>query len=66
MPIALFMVLGGHAAGFYFLGEQFVYIGTPPELSKFMSNLPGSVFNLILLLGLIYLLIRRVSVARVR
>ncbi|MGB9904032.1 MAG: respiratory nitrate reductase subunit gamma, partial [Desulfotomaculales bacterium] len=66
MHIALFMVLGGHAVGFYFLGEQFVYLGMSPELSKFMSNLLGSVFGLIVLAGLIYLLVRRAAVERVR
>lgn len=66
MHMALFMVLGGHAVGFYFTGQQFVYLGMSPELSKYLSNLLGSIFGLILLLGLIYLLVRRVSLTKTR
>lgn len=66
MHMALFMVLGGHAVGFYFIGHQFVYLGMSPELSAYMSNLLGSVFGLVLLLGLIYVLVRRVLLVKTR
>lgn len=66
MHVALFFVIGGHIMGIYFLGKQFVYVGMSEALSEHMSELLGTVFGLVLLAGLLYLLYRRVTVDKVR
>ncbi|MDK2888576.1 MAG: nitrate reductase gamma subunit [Thermoanaerobacter sp.] len=66
MHIALLNVIGGHVVGFYFLGKQFVYLGASEALSTYLSNLLGTVFGIILLAGLLYLLYRRIAIDKVR
>lgn len=66
MHIGLFSVLGGHMVGIYFLGKQFVYIGMSEGLSEYMSNLLGITFGIIMFCGLLYLLYRRMAVAKVK
>lgn len=66
MHIALFSVIGGHLTGIYFLGKQFIYIGMSPELSKEMSALLGTSMGLIMFAGLVYLLFRRFTIAKVK
>ncbi|MGB9803320.1 respiratory nitrate reductase subunit gamma [Desulfofundulus sp.] len=66
MHVALLNVIGGHVVGFYFLGKQFVYLGTSEALSKYLSNLLGTVFGIIMLAGLLYLLYRRLTIDKVR
>jgi len=64
--VALFMILGGHVMGIYFLGRQFMYIGLSAALSEHMSELLGTTFGVIALIALFYLLYRRVAVDKVR
>lgn len=64
--VALFSVLAGHLLGIYTLGMEFTYIGAAPSLSMFFSDLLGTVFGLLLLLALLYLLWRRVTINEVR
>jgi len=69
MHFALLNILGGHIVGFGFLGEQFALIpglGISPELSKEMSNLLGTIFGIVLFLTLLYLLIRRLTLTKVK
>ncbi|GAB6179277.1 sulfate reduction electron transfer complex DsrMKJOP subunit DsrM [Desulfotomaculum defluvii] len=67
MHIALFSVLGGHVLGIGTLGLQFYYIGlTSAELSEYLSNLLGTSFGIIMLLGLFYLLYRRMAINEVK
>ena len=66
MHMALFTAIGGHLVGFYFLGKQFIYIGMSETLSEQMSNLLGTTMGLVLFAGLVYLLIRRMSIPKVK
>lgn len=67
MHIALFSVLGGHLVGIGTLGLQFYYIGlTSAELSEYLSDLLGTSFGVLVLLGLFYLLYRRMAVNEVK
>ncbi|AEF95497.1 Nitrate reductase gamma subunit [Desulfotomaculum nigrificans CO-1-SRB] len=67
MHVALFFILGGHVMGIGLLGLQFYYIGlTSPELSEYLSNLLGTSFGVLLLVGLLYLLYRRMAVNEVK
>lgn len=67
MHVALFSILGGHVMGIGFLGLQFYYIGlTSEHTSEYLSNLLGTSFGVVLLLGLLYLLYRRLSINEVK
>jgi len=66
MHIALFSVIGGHVVGIYFLGRQFVYLGMSASLSENMSAVLGTSMGLLMLVGLLYLLIRRFTVTKVK
>ncbi len=66
MHFALLNILGGHIVGFAFLGEQFKYIGTSPELSRHLSELLGTSFGLIIWVCLLYLLYRRIAIEQVK
>ncbi|MFZ5597224.1 MAG: respiratory nitrate reductase subunit gamma [Bacillota bacterium] len=66
MHIALFMAIGGHVVGIYFLGKQFIYLGVTETMSENLSVLLGTSAGLLLLAGLLYLLIRRVSIPKVK
>ncbi|TYO96514.1 respiratory nitrate reductase subunit gamma [Desulfallas thermosapovorans] len=69
MHFALLNVLGGHIVGFGFLGEQFALIpglGITPELSRELSDLLGSIMGIALFVGLLYLLIRRFTLEKVK
>ncbi|MHB8916808.1 MAG: respiratory nitrate reductase subunit gamma [Desulfocucumaceae bacterium] len=66
MHIALFSVIGGHLVGIYFLGKQFVYLGMSEHLSEQMSALLGTSMGLLMFAGLIYLLVRRMSITKVK
>ncbi len=66
MHMALFAVIGGHLTGIYFLGKQFIYIGTSENLSEQLSALLGTTMGLIMFAGLLYLFYRRFAVAKVR
>lgn len=69
MHFALLNILGGHIVGFGFLGEQFALIpglGITPELSREMSDLLGTVFGILLFVALLYLLIRRLTMEKVK
>jgi len=66
MHMALFGAIGGHLVGIYFLGKQFVYLGMSEHLSEQMSALLGTSAGLALLAGLVYLLIRRLTVQKVK
>ncbi len=66
MHFALLNIIGGHIVGFAFLGEQFKYIGTSPELSTELSNLLGTSFGIIIWVCLLYLLYRRLAVNEVK
>ncbi|MFZ5651867.1 MAG: respiratory nitrate reductase subunit gamma [Bacillota bacterium] len=66
MHMALFAVIGGHAMGIYFLGKQFVYIGMSASLSEQMSAVLGTLMGLVMFAGLLYLLIRRITITKVK
>lgn len=67
MHIALFSILGGHVMGIGLLGLQFYYIGlTSAHTSEMMSNLLGTSFGIVVLLGLLYLLYRRMAINEVK
>nr|WP_207754827.1 respiratory nitrate reductase subunit gamma [Desulforadius tongensis] len=66
MHIALLNIIGGHIVGFAFLGEQFKYIGTSAELSKYLSNVLGTSMGIIIWVALLYLLYRRLAVNEVK
>lgn len=67
MHVALFFIIGGHLLGIGLLGRQFAYIGlTSVETSEMLSNMMGTVFGVILLLALCYLLYRRITINEVR
>lgn len=67
MHVALFFILGGHVMGIGLLGLQFYYIGlTSEHMSEYLSNLLGTSFGIILLLGLFYLLYRRMTINEVK
>lgn len=66
MHISLLNIIGGHVVGFYFLGKQFIYIGMSEQMSEQASNLLGTTFGIIMFFGLLYLLFRRMSIAKVR
>lgn len=66
MHIALLSIIGGHVLGFTFLGEQFKYIGTTPELSVYLSDLLGTTMGVVIWVALIYLLYRRLAIAEVK
>lgn len=66
MHVALLAIIGGHVLGFAFLGEQFQYIGTTPELSVYLSDLLGTTMGIIIWFALIYLLYRRLAVTEVK
>ncbi|MEG6522809.1 respiratory nitrate reductase subunit gamma [Desulfotomaculum sp. 1211_IL3151] len=67
MHVALFSVLGGHVVGFGTLGLQFYYIGlTSAELSTYLSDLLGTSMGILVLLGLFYLLYRRMAINEVK
>lgn len=66
MHMALFGAIAGHLVGIYFLGRQFVYIGMSAELSENMSSILGTSAGLALLAGLLYLLIRRLTIQKVK
>ncbi|QNB46038.1 nitrate reductase [Thermanaerosceptrum fracticalcis] len=64
--IGLFLALGGHLVGIPFEGKQFVYLGTSVEVSKELSHILGSVAGIFMFVGLIYLLIRRLTILEVK
>lgn len=66
MHMALFAIIGGHVMGIYFLGRQFVYIGMSASLSEQISAIMGTSMGLVIFAGLLYLLIRRITVTKVR
>lgn len=67
MHMALFAILGGHVMGIGLLGLQFYYIGLTSEAtSEMLSNLLGTSMGIIVLLGLLYLLYRRLSINEVK
>lgn len=66
MHFAMLNIIGGHIVGFAFLGEQFKYIGTSPELSTQMSELLGTTFGIVIWVCLLYLLYRRVAINEVK
>ncbi len=67
MHIALFSILAGHVMGIGLLGRQFALIGlTTEEMSEYLSSLFGTSFGILILLGLLYLLYRRVSINEVK
>ncbi|WP_066634112.1 respiratory nitrate reductase subunit gamma [Desulfolucanica intricata] len=66
MHFALLNILGGHIVGFYFLGKQFVYIGMSESMSEAASNLLGTTFGIIIFFALLYLLYRRLAIAKVK
>ena len=67
MHIALFFIIGGHVMGIGLLGRQFAYIGlTSVEMSEQLSNLFGTSFGILILIGLLYLLYRRMAINEVK
>lgn len=67
MHMSLFAILGGHVMGIGLLGRQFYYIGlTSAETSEYLSNLLGTSMGIAVLLGLFYLLYRRMSINEVK
>ncbi|MTI80649.1 MAG: respiratory nitrate reductase subunit gamma [Firmicutes bacterium] len=66
MHFALLNIIGGHIVGFAFLGEQFKFIGTSPELSKQLSDILGTSMGILIFVTLIYLLYRRLSITEVK
>lgn len=64
--ISLAFILIGHFFGITFLGHQFTVLGATPEQSERLSVLFGTVAGICLMIGLLYLLIRRVSSPTVR
>ena len=66
MHIALLSIIGGHLMGIYFLGKQFVYIGTTEALSESLSSLMGTTFGIIIFIALLYLIYRRIVIQKVR
>ena len=66
MHFALLNIIGGHVVGFYTLGLQFTYIGMSAEMSENASSLLGTSFGIIILFALIYLLYRRLALAKVK
>lgn len=67
MHMSLFAILGGHVMGIGLLGLQFYYIGlTSAETSEMLSNVLGTSMGIVVLLGLIYLLYRRMAINEVK
>ncbi|WP_031514270.1 respiratory nitrate reductase subunit gamma [Desulfofalx alkaliphila] len=66
MHFALLNIIGGHIVGFAFLGEQFKYIGTSVDLSKYLSDLLGTSMGIIIFVALVYLLYRRLVIEEVK
>lgn len=67
MHMSLFAILGGHVMGIGLLGLQFYYIGLTGEAtSEYLSNLLGTSMGVVVLLGLLYLLYRRMSINEVK
>jgi respiratory nitrate reductase gamma subunit len=66
MHVALLNVIGGHIVGIYTLGEEFIYLGLSSDLSKDLSALLGITFGILLLAALVYLLIRRFTITKVK
>lgn len=64
--ISLAFILIGHLVGISFLGHQFMMFGVTAEHSEGLSVLLGTYAGVAFLIGLILLLIRRVSSARNR
>lgn len=59
--IALALVLIGHFVGITFLGHQFTLFGATPEQSERLSILFGTYAGAALLIGLVFLTIRRLA-----
>ncbi|MCQ2559733.1 MAG: respiratory nitrate reductase subunit gamma [Clostridia bacterium] len=67
MHVALFSVIGGHIMGIGTLGKQFFYMGMTTEaMSENLSSLLGTSFGIIVFAALIYLLVRRISITKVK
>ncbi|MDI6710878.1 MAG: respiratory nitrate reductase subunit gamma [Thermoanaerobacterales bacterium] len=69
LHFALINVLGGHVVGFYTLGEQFNWVAPriiTAEQSTAASDFLGTMFGLIFLLALVWLLYRRFAVEKVK
>jgi len=67
MHMALFAILGGHVMGIGTLGLQFYYIGLTSEAtSEMLSNLLGTSMGVVVLVGLLYLLYRRMAINEVK
>ena len=66
MHVTLVGIIAGHIVGFAFLGEQFVYVGLSEEASKYLSELLGTAFGIIIAVALLYLLYRRIAIEEVR
>ncbi|MEG6617416.1 respiratory nitrate reductase subunit gamma [Peptococcaceae bacterium 1198_IL3148] len=66
MHFALLNIIGGHIVGFAFLGEQFKYIGTSPELSTHLSEILGTSMGIVIWIALLYLLYRRLAINEVK
>ena len=66
MHVTLAGIIAGHIVGFVFLGKQFVYIGFSEGTSKYLSELFGTAFGIIIAVTLLYLLYRRFAVHEVK
>ncbi|MEW6065878.1 MAG: respiratory nitrate reductase subunit gamma [Bacillota bacterium] len=67
MHMSLFAILGGHVMGIGLLGLQFYYIGlTSAQTSVMLSNMLGTSMGVVVLLGLLYLLYRRMAINEVK
>jgi len=69
MHFALLNILGGHLVGFGFLGEQFALLpglNITAELSRVISDWLGSLFGIVLMIALLYLLYRRITYEAVK
>ena len=59
--LSLAFVIAGHAAGIFFLRNQFVLIGLNPEASQSLSKLLGGIAGIVMVLSLGALLTGRIS-----
>ena len=66
MHVTLAGIIAGHIVGFAFLGKQFVYVGLSEGASKYLSELFGTAFGIIIAVALLYLLYRRIAIEEVR
>lgn len=59
--LSLALIIAGHAAGIFFLRNQFVLIGLNPDASRSLSKLLGGIAGIVMVLSLEALLAGRIS-----